>query len=313
MEKIKPIIIGIKKSYLTKNEYSLLKMYQPIGYIIFSRNIKSLTQLKFLITQLKSISTNINTIIMIDHEGGRVNRFNKILDQKKLTAKFFGKLFKNNRNKFYEQINNFINCNSNLFNYLGINLIAAPVLDIYYKKRSNVVGDRAFSNNYKDIKKIGYILSKKYQKNKIKTIGKHVPGHGLSKVDSHFKLPVISHSLRYLMKNDFKCFKNINSNFLMTAHIMYSSIDNKNPATQSSIIIDKIIKKHIGFKGLIMSDDLSMKALKGNILTRAKKSMLAGCDIILHCNANHNEMRVLLECLPTISNLLFKKINKIFN
>ena len=313
MKDIKPIIVGIQKSFLTKKEYNLFTVFKPIGYIIFSRNIKSLSRLKSLILLLKSINPNCKTIIMIDHEGGRVNRFNNILDQRKLTAKYFGDLFKTNIKKFYKEINSFVNCNSNLFNFVGINLVAAPVLDIFYKKKSNVIGDRAFSSDPKDIKKIGNILITKYKKNKIKSIGKHVPGHGLSKVDSHFYLPIVNHSLKYLTENDISCFANIRSDFLMTAHILFSSIDSKNLASHSNIIINKIIKKNLRFKGLIMSDDLNMKSLRGPILKRAQKSLLAGCDIVLHCNGNYCEMKVLLERLPTISSTLIKKINKIFN
>lgn len=310
---IKPVIVGLKNKFLSKKEYLLFKKNLPLGYIIFSRNIENLNQLKSLIQQLKSINNLNQTIIMLDHEGGRVNRLNKILNQNKYTAKYFGDLYCYNKKKFNLEIKKFIKCNSNIFNYLGVNLVAAPVLDLFYDNKSKIVGDRSYSSNINIVRNIGQLIIKEYKKYNIKTVGKHAPGHGLAKVDSHFSLPVINHSKTHLFKNDFKSFYQINSDFLMTAHILYKNIDPKNLATFSNLIINKILKKKLSFKGLIMTDDICMKALKGSIMHRAKRSLEAGCDLVLHCNGNYDEMNYLLHGLPTISPKLIKKINKIFN
>ena len=313
MNYFKPLIVGIEKFFLSKKEINLFKKNSPIGFILFSRNYKDLSQFKSLILQLKLINPFSTPIIMIDHEGGRVNRLNKLINQKKLTAKYFGKLYQNNKKQFNKELKKFINFNSNLFNYLGINLVAAPVLDLFYENKSNVIGDRSFSRNPKLVHLIGSLIINKYKKNKIKTISKHAPGHGLAQVDSHFSLPVVNESFSYLNKNDFRCFNKNKSDFLMTAHILYKNLDPINLATFSKIIIDKVIKKKLKYQGLIMTDDICMNALTGSIMHRAKKSLEAGCDLVLHCNGNYDEMNTLLVRLPTISPKLLKKINKIFN
>lgn len=309
----KPVIVGLSGHSISKEEYFLFKKHSPIGYIIFSRNIKNFFQLKNLISELKSLNPYQKTLIMIDHEGGRVNRFSKFFDQSHQSAKIFGDYFKNDKKQFNQELNKFINFNSNLFNYLGINLIATPVLDLFYPNKSSVISDRAYSDKNTDIIDIGNIIVKKYLKKGLMTIGKHAPGHGLSMFDSHFQLPIINESKEYLYNNDFKCFNNLKSQFLMTAHILYKNIDHINPATFSSTIIKKILKKKLKFKGLIMSDDICMKALNGSIESRAVKSFDAGCDIVLHCNGNLSEMTRLFGITSYADKKLLAKMIKIFN
>ena len=136
---------------------------------------------------------------------------------------------------------------------------------------------------------------------------KHIPGHGLSKFDSHFHLPVIKSKKNELIKRDFKPFRECDSLFAMTAHVVYSAYDSINSATHSKIVIDKVIRKHIGFKGLLISDDISMKALKYGLKNNATKALNAGCNLILHCNGNINELRELIKIVPTIDSFTQKK------
>ncbi len=309
----KPLILGLSGPRISKEEYFLFKTHLPLGYIIFSRNIKDFLQLKNLIAELKSLNPDQKTLIMIDHEGGRVNRFSNFFNQNNQSAKIFGNYFKADKNKFDLEINKFINFNSNLFNYFGINLIATPVLDLFYPNKSSVISDRAYSENVKEVISIGKIIIKKYFKRRLLTIGKHAPGHGLSNLDSHFHLPIINETKDFLFNNDFECFKNIESPFLMTAHLLYKNIDSIHPATFSSIIIKQIIKKKLKFKGLIMSDDICMKALNGSIESRAARSFEAGCDIVLHCSGNLAEMRRLLTTTKMANKKLLAKMIKIFN
>ncbi len=309
----KPVILGISGFYLSKKEYFLFRKHKPLGYVIFTRNIANLTQLKNLVSELRSINPEQKTLIMIDHEGGRVNRFHNLFDQSHYSAKIFGNYYQTNKKLFNQEIKKFINFNCNLFKYLGINLVAAPVLDLFYRGKSDVIGDRAYSNKVEIVKDIANKIIKLYFKKKIFTIGKHVPGHGLSNHDSHFFLPVIKESKEYLFKNDFRCFKNIKSNFLMTAHIIYENLDKNLPATYSSLIIKNIIMSKLKFRGLIMSDDLCMKALSGSIEKKVSKSFEAGCDIILHCSGNFHEMNKLLIVTKFASDSLLAKMNKMFN
>ena len=145
-----------------------------------------------------------------------------------------------------------------------------------------------------------------FKQNSIATVIKHIPGHGLAKVDSHNFTPVVDKTINYLIKNDFFPFKNKDSLFAMTAHIIYKKIDPLNTATHSKKIIN-IIRKKIGFKNVLISDDLSMKSLKYDLITNTIKSFEAGCNLALHCNGNYNEMRVVAENSPLVNNFISKK------
>tara|TARA_B100000212_G_C27378469_1_gene535792 strand:- start:1169 stop:2098 length:930 start_codon:yes stop_codon:yes gene_type:complete len=304
-DKIIPVIFGLKGYSLTKKEMSIIKNNMVFGFILFKRNILNFTQLRALIDHLKKLSLN-DPIIMIDHEGGRVNRFSNIFSQQTFTAKYFGELFSEDKKKFLKVAKFFVNLNSGIFNFLGINTVAYPVLDLKYNKTHEVIGDRSFSSDPYIVKKISRVFIREYQKKGINCISKHVPGHGLSIVDSHYDLPVIKESYNYLTKNDFSCFKNIKSKFMMTAHINFSSIDKK-IATYSKKI-NLIIKNELNFKGLIMTDDICMMALRENLVYRTLQPLIAGYDIILHCNGNINEMEKIVSIIKKWKNQKKQKI-----
>ena len=292
--KIIPVIFGLKRYCLSKREVSLIKNNNIYGFIIFQRNIFSTIQLKNLINHIKSLCKN-NPIFMIDHEGGRINRFNHIFTQRKYSGNYFGNLYKLDKKKFFEEASNFIKFNINIFKYLGIDTVAYPVSDLKHKNTHKVIGDRAFSNNPKIVNYLSQFFINKYQQNGIKCISKHAPGHGLAEKDSHYDLPVVTKSLQYLEQNDFSCFEKLNSFFMMTAHVKYNQIDDK-VATYSKKIIS-LIRKKIKFKGVIMTDDICMKALNQSLNYRVTQPLLAGCDIILHCNGNINEMEQIISIL----------------
>ena len=298
-DKIIPVIFGLKGYALTKKEINFIKNNMIFGFIIFKRNILNFSQLRILINHLKKLSLN-DPIIMIDHEGGRVNRFSDLFSQRSLSAKYFGELYSKDKKKFFNIARFFVNFNSRIFNFLGINTVAYPVLDLKYKKTHHVIGDRSFSSDPNMVKKISKVFIKEYQERGINCISKHVPGHGLSVVDSHYDLPVVKETYNYLTKNDFSCFKNIKSKFMMTAHINFSSIDKK-IATYSKKI-NLIIKNKLNFKGMIMTDDICMKALKENLVYLTLQPLIAGYDIILHCNGNINEMEKIVSIIKKWKN-----------
>ena len=160
--------------------------------------------------------------------------------------------------------------------------------------------------------KLEIFVLKNSKKNRLGTVIKHIPGHGLTKTDSHKKTPIVKLKYRYLIKNDFSTFKNKKSLFAMTAHVIYKDIDPTNTATQSSKIM-KLIRKKIGFKNLIISDDISMKALRYGLKDNAIKALDAGCNLILHCNGNMQEMRKLAKIIPTIDKFTQKKTSHFYN
>ena len=159
---------------------------------------------------------------------------------------------------------------------------------------------------------MGKICIKKYHENRIGTVIKHIPGHGLSKVDSHNKLPIIKQSINLLNKIDFLPFKKQNSFLAMTAHIVYSSIDSKNTATHSQKVIN-IIRKKIGFKNIIMSDDISMKSLKYSITKNTTQAFNSGCNLVLHCNGKYKEMLIVAKNSPLLSTFIIKKTSQLLN
>ena len=304
-------ITGIKGIRLTKKEVKFLIKYKPWGIILFSRNLKSVSQIKKLTNFIKKIFKDKNYPIMIDQEGGKVNRLNKLISFDTLTSKYFGNLYSKDRKQFNIIYKLFIDKTSYLLSQLGININTVPVLDLSLKGSSKVIGNRSFSKNPKIVSKIGDICIKNFKENSIGTVIKHIPGHGLAKVDSHHVTPIINKTLNYLKKNDFTAFKKKHSLFAMTAHIVFSKIDPKNTVTHSKRMIN-IIRNQIKFKNLLISDDLSMKSLKYSIKQNTLKAFNAGCNLVLHCNGNLKEMNIVAENSPKLSSFVIKKTSQFY-
>ena len=302
-------ITGIKSTTLSLKEKKFLNQYKPWGIILFSRNIKSIKQAKRLTDQIKKLFKDSKYPILIDQEGGRVNRLKKIFNTTPLTGEYFGKLYLKDKNMFNHYYNIFINQTSSVLRSIGVNINTLPVLDLRSKGASNIIGDRAFSNNKKIVSHIGDLCIDYFHKNKIGTIIKHIPGHGLAKVDSHKLTPTIKKDLSYLIKNDFSTFKNKASLFAMTAHIIYQDIDKSNTATHSKKVI-KLIRNKIKFRNILMTDDIAMKSLKTSIKDSTLRAFSAGCDLVLHCNGNYKEMLIVANNSPIISKFIVKKTSQ---
>tara|TARA_Y100000590_G_scaffold395400_1_gene475348 strand:- start:124 stop:1074 length:951 start_codon:yes stop_codon:yes gene_type:complete len=308
----KSFITGIKSTTLSKKEKIFLKKHKPWGVILFSRNLKEFKQIKNLTSQIRLIFKDKKYPILIDQEGGRVNRLNSLLESSIFTAEYFGNLYKKNTSKFAIYYKVYINQVAYLLNELGININTVPVLDVRNPKSSNIIGDRAYSSKPKNISDIGNFLIREFHKKRLATVIKHIPGHGLARVDSHKKTPIIKNKKKHLFKNDFYTFKKKSSLFAMTAHVIYKDIDPINTATLSPIVI-KLIRNNIGFKNLIISDDISMKSLKGPLKSNISKAISAGCNLILHCNANYKEMNIVARNTPLIDNFVIKKTSQFYN
>ena len=306
ISKRKAFITGIKSLKLTTSEVKFLKKQKPWGIILFSRNIKSINQAKLLTNTIRKLFKDPHYPILIDQEGGRVNRLKNIITFDNLTGEYFGKLYVQDKRKFNIIYKLFIDKSSYLLKQIGVNINTLPVLDLRIKGASNIIGNRSFSENKKIVSKLGDICIDLFNQNSIGTVIKHITGHGLAKVDSHNFTPVVNKNINYLIKNDFFPFKNKDSLFAMTAHIIYKKIDPLNTATHSKKIIN-IIRKKIGFKNVLISDDLSMKSLKYDLSTNTIKSFEAGCNLALHCNGNFNEMKVVAENSPLVNNFIIKK------
>ncbi len=311
MNNRKSFITGIKGIKLNTHEINFLKKNKPWGVILFSRNLKNFKQIKSLINHIRKIFKDDNYPIMIDQEGGKVNRLNRFISLDTFTSEYFGKLFIKNKKEFNLVYNLFVDTTSHLLLNLGININTVPVLDLNYKSSSNVIGNRSYSKNPKIVSKIGDICIKRFKKNSIATVIKHIPGHGLAKVDSHYFTPNINKSFNYLKKNDFKAFKFKDSLFAMTAHIVFKQIDPINTVTHSKKMI-KIIRNQIKFKNILISDDISMKSLRYSIKQNTIKAFKAGCNLVLHCNGNLKEMYIVADNSPKVSSFILKKTSEFY-
>tara|TARA_B100001173_G_scaffold275027_1_gene254987 strand:- start:461 stop:1411 length:951 start_codon:yes stop_codon:yes gene_type:complete len=307
----KAFIVGLKSYKLSNKEIFFLTKHRPWGVILFSRNIKSIQQTKALTDEIKKIFKDKKYPILIDQEGGKVNRLKKIISFDNLTSEYFGNLFEKDQIKFDIIYKLFVDKTSYILKLIGANINTVPVLDLKVKGASNIIGNRSFSRKKNIVSKIGDLCIKLFHENSIGTVIKHIPGHGLTKVDSHNFTPRIKKSLKYLNKNDFYPFKNKKSFFAMTGHVIYEKLDKINTVTHSKKII-LYIRNKIGFKNILITDDLSMKSLKENIKTNTINSFKAGCNLALHCNGDLNEMTIVAENSPMINNFIIKKTSQFY-
>ena len=308
----KALITSIKGTSLTNDEKKMIYNHKPWGIILFRRNIQNIKQLKQLTFQLRKTVNDPLYPILIDEEGGNVSRLSKIIDNKIFSQNFFGKLYEKNTiigKNFYEE---YLYSICNILNNTGININTIPVLDILKSKTHKIIGNRSYSKNLKTIKSLGNICIKILRKCKIGSVSKHIPGHGCSDVDTHKKLSAVNTSLNLLLKQDFKVFKNINSKFAMTAHIIYKKIDPLHTATHSKILIKNIIRNKLGFRGILISDDISMKALSGDLIYNAKTAIKSGCNLVLYCKGNIKESSALLSKINDIDNFTKKKTSEFY-
>ena len=311
MNNRRSFIIGLKSLKLSAKERIFLKEYKPWGVILFARNIKSIKQTSKLTSSIRKVFNDKKYPILIDQEGGRVNRLKNLISFDNLTSEFFGNKYINDLKEFKIYYKLFIDKTSYLLRSIGANINTVPVLDLRIKGASNVIGDRSFSADPKIVSRIGDYCIKYYHENGIGTVIKHIPGHGLAKVDSHNFTPIINKKINYLIKKDFIPFKNKKTFFAMTAHIIFNKIDSKNTVTHSKKLI-KLIRNKIKFKDLLISDDLSMKSLKGTLKKNTIKTFKAGCNLALHCNGNFKEMKIVGENSPLIDKFIIKKTSQFY-
>lgn len=304
---IKPVIYGISGLELTDEEKYFFTKAGPMGFILFARNIRDKNQVKSLVASLKELMSG-EVLILIDQEGGRVSRLKGKDWPEYPAAEHFAKIYHDQ--KEHSKTSCYKNAESIAqdLRELGINVNCAPVLDILTPKTHNIIGERSYGDNAKQVADLANQVCEAFLDNKVYPVIKHIPGHGRGTSDSHLELPVVDATLIELKNSDFIPFAELAHNkFAMTAHILYSTIDNKLPATLSSKVID-LIRHEIGFKNILMTDDISMKALNGSLSSRSELALKAGCDLILHCNGHLEEMQEIDSVLPRIGHHLVEKL-----
>lgn len=285
-------IFGCGGLQLSDAEKAFFREVNPLGFILFQRNVLDPNQVRALTAELRQCVDNRFAPIFIDQEGGRVQRLKPPHWRAAPPAAMFGKLHGRNA----DLARRAVYLNSRLIGAelaeLGIDADCAPVLDVRASGAHDIIGDRAFSINPAAVADLGGIMASALLEGGLLPVAKHLPGHGRSKADSHEELPVVDTPLDQLDAMDFLPFRaNSDCPLGMTAHIVYKSIDPDRPATMSTRVIEDIIRGDLGFGGLLMTDDLSMKALSGDFERRATESREAGCDLVLHCNGDMAEMR----------------------
>ncbi len=309
--KKKAIIISLKGKNLSKQEKKLLSDENPWGVILFKRNIHTLKQTQNLIKNIQKYSRSKKFPILIDEEGSSVSRIKNIFHHK-LNANIFGKIYEKDKKKAIFIYKNYLRSLCNILKTIGFNINTIPVLDVLRKNTNKIIGVRSFSRKKEVVKTLGEITIQECHKYNIISVIKHIPGHGCSTKDSHLYLPKVNLSKNNLNFIDFFPFKNSSAKLAMTAHILYSKIDEKNVSTFSKIIIKQIVRNQIGFKGILISDDISMKALKYDLVTNARKALEAGCNLVLYCKGNTKDNFKLIKTVPFIDKFTAKKTSEIY-
>ena len=285
-------IYGCAGTTLSAPERDFFRQTRPWGFILFARNISEPAQVKALVAQLRDTVADAQAPVLIDQEGGRVARLKPPHWRLRPPAARFGALHDTDPEAAREATY----LNARLIAHdlagLGINVDCLPVLDVPVPGSHDIIGDRAFSTDPATIIELGKAQIEGLMDGGVLPVMKHIPGHGRAGADSHLALPRVAASLDELSASDFVTFRSLDQcPIAMTAHVVYESIDPQRPATTSPKVIRDVIRGEIGFDGLLMSDDLSMKALDGPLSVRAKAALFAGCDLVLHCNGDMDEMR----------------------
>ncbi len=283
-------IYGLEGEVLTPDEKAFFRDANPWGFILFARNIDRPKQVRALTDSLRDC-VGRDVPVFIDQEGGRVQRFKPPTWRKASPAEVFGELYDREPELAIEAVT----LNHRL---LGAELIAtgvdadcAPCLDIRVPGAHDVIGDRAYHKTPEPVRVLGAAALAGLLDQGVLGVIKHIPGHGRAGVDSHLELPVVDADEETLTSTDFAAFVGMESALMaMTAHVIYSAIDPDHCATHSAEVIGRIIRQHMGFDGLLMSDDLSMEALSGSLQQRGERALTAGCDMLLHCNGKMDEM-----------------------
>lgn len=312
-ENIHAFICGVEGTTLSDYEIDYLTRYRPLGVILFARNCDNPEQIKALTAQIKSCLNHPLSMILIDQEGGRVARLRPPHWRAYPPAAHFADIAL--RSIVDAKRATYLNARlmAEDLTQLGINVNCAPLADIPAPGSHDIIGNRAFGKDAPQVIELASAQAAGLHDGGVMTILKHIPGHGRATADSHEDLPVVEASLKDLENSDFVPFKALNTlPMAMTAHILYTALDTSRVATLSPIVIE-YIRSQIGFDGLLMSDDISMKALKGDFSALAQGVWDAGCDIVLHCNGKREEMDAIASVARPLAGKSLKRAEIAYN
>lgn len=299
--RIKSFIAGCAGISLTAAEERFFRAENPWGFILFARNIDTPDQVRALTDQFRAVTGRDNVPVLIDQEGGRVQRLRPPHWTDFPPAAVLGSIYARNPDAGKRAAWLQSRLIALELSALGINVNCLPVLDVPVPGSHDVIGNRAYSFHPFEVAQMARSACQGLLAGGVLPVIKHVPGHGRAASDSHLQLPVVSTHPAILGCTDFYPFMQLaDMPIAMTAHVVYSTFDPEKPATTSFRMIDGIVRGWLGFDGLLLSDDLSMKALSGDFADRAKSAFAAGCDIVLHCNGDIKEMEAIAAVSPVL-------------
>ncbi|MGO8800278.1 MAG: beta-N-acetylhexosaminidase [Roseiarcus sp.] len=293
-------ICGCAGIALNPEERAFIRQSQPWGLILFKRNVADPGQLRALTGSFRHLVGRSDAPVLIDQEGGRVQRMGPPHWRAYPSAASFEKI--GDPRRACETAQNSARLMARDLLDVGVNVDCAPVLDVAQSDTHAAIGSRAWSVDPRRVIAFGRAVARGLLAGGVAPVIKHIPGHGRARVDSHFELPIVDASLAELDAHDFAPFAALRDlPMAMTAHVVYRAIDPLRPATTSPIVVERIIRGSIGFDGLLMTDDLSMKALGGPLGERAAAAFAAGVDIALHCNGDLAEAREVAQAAPELA------------
>ncbi|WP_371194761.1 beta-N-acetylhexosaminidase [Glaciecola sp. SC05] len=302
------IIVSCSGLRLSADEIALFSELKPWAVILFARNIQSPDQLTALLDDFRGAFGQNELMVLLDQEGGRVSRLPQTHWRVPPSPQVFSKLYQHNKQDALQAcyLNNVLIGHE--LKSAGINVNCAPMLDIPQVDAAGIIHERAFGDSLEQVIALGAEVIKGLQYAAVEPVMKHIPGHGRGRTDSHFQLPQVEADLAILKKVDFVPFVQFNHlSMAMSAHIVYQDIDPELPGSISPKVINEIIRKQIGFDGLLMTDDINMHALTGSIAERSHAAFDAGADVVLHCSGDFVEMKSLL---PVVSELSGKPLKR---
>ncbi|QTK78448.1 Beta-hexosaminidase [Agrobacterium tumefaciens] len=312
MTDCKAMILGCSGLSLTADEIALYRDEQPWGFILFGRNISEPQQITDLVAAMREAVGRPDAPVLIDQEGGRVQRIKAPILQAYPNARILGEIYERDRDAGLRAAWLMSRLHAFDLTRFGINIDCLPVLDVPVEGASNVIGNRAYGYSPIMVAEMGQAAADGLKAGGMLPVMKHMPGHGRGMVDSHHELPVVDVPVEELDAHDFIPFRALNNELMgMSAHLVFNAVDRERPATTSPKVIEEIIRGRIGFDGLLMSDDSSMNALKGTLGERAANIVAGGCDIVLHCNGVMSEMLQVVKEVPVLSGRTLERVRAV--
>ncbi|MBL0405434.1 beta-N-acetylhexosaminidase [Microvirga aerilata] len=308
--KTRAFIAGCAGLELTPDEVAFFKEADPWGFILFRRNVADPEQVRALCASIRDAVGRADAPILIDQEGGRVQRMGPPHWPKYPAGGAYGRVHANDPLVQREITRLGARLIAHDLRQVGITVDCLPVLDVPSPGSHDIIGDRAYGKTPSQVAVLGRAAAEGLMAGGVLPVVKHMPGHGRAASDSHLSLPVVDATREELERHDFAPFRMLTDMPLaMTAHVVYTALDPDRPATTSRIVIEEIIRGHIGYDGLVMTDDLSMHALSGAFRDRAEAAFAAGCDMALHCNGNMEEMTAVAEAAPVLAGEALRRAN----